>query len=98
MCVYIGIDVCKDKFDISWLKDAANNKVKTKVFKNHKQDMEQLVTWLIKNTKVEPQDTLITLEPTGIYHENLAYFLHDRGFKLFLANPGKAKSYAKAVG
>lgn len=98
MCSYIGIDVSKDKFDISWLRDPANNKVKTKVFKNHRQDMEKLEAWLIKHTQAKPQDIIITLEPTGIYHENLAYFLHERGFKVYLANPGKAKNYAQAVG
>ena len=98
MCVYIGIDISKAKFDISWLRDPVNNKIKTKVFKNDKQDMKKLEAWLIKNTTAKPQDILITLEPTGIYHEYLAYFLHECGFKVFLANPGKAKSYAKSVG
>lgn len=90
MCVYIGIDISKAKLDISWLRDPVNNKIKTKVFKNDKQDMKKLEAWLIKNTIAEPQDILITLEPTGIYHENLAYFLHECGFQVFLANPGKA--------
>ncbi len=98
MYSYIGIDVSKEKFDIGWLRDIANNKVKTKVFKNQKQSLEALAAWIIKNTEAEPQNILITLEATGVYHENLAYFLHQQGFKVMIANPGKAKQYARAIG
>ena len=40
---------------------------------------------------------MITLEPTGIYREALMYFLHEQGFNVILANPGKAKKYADAL-
>ncbi|WP_298721487.1 transposase [uncultured Oceanisphaera sp.] len=98
MYSHIGIDVSKDKLDIGWLRDVANNKVKTKVFKHQKQSLEKLAAWLLKNTQTEPQNILITLEATGVYHENLVYFLHEQGFKVFIANPGKAKKYADAIG
>lgn len=98
MYSYIGIDVSKEKLDTGWLRDVANNKVKTKVFQNQKQSLEKLAVWLLKNTQAEPQNILITLEATGVYHENLAYFLHQQGFKVLIANPGKAKQYARAIG
>ncbi|WP_346350728.1 IS110 family transposase [Oceanimonas sp. AH20CE76] len=98
MFSHIGIDVSKEKLDVGWLRDTASNKVKTKVFKNQKQSFEVLAAWVLKNTKAEPQHILITLEATGVYHENLAYFLHQQGFKVMVANPGKAKQYARAIG
>lgn len=98
MNVSIGIDVSKEKLDLGWLRDPATNKKKSKVFKNDPKHFESLVLWIIKNTKAEPQEILITLEPTGIYHEPLIYFLYDRGFNIYLANPAQAKNYAKSQG
>jgi len=97
MCKFIGIDVSKEKFDIGWLRDASTGKKKTKVFKNTPGGHRQAVDWLLKTLKVEAQEMVITLEPTGVYHEALMYCLHDHGFQLQLANPGKARKYADAI-
>ncbi len=51
MKAYAGIDVGKDKLDVSWLRDATTNKKKTKVLKNTPKGHKELVTWLLKNTK-----------------------------------------------
>lgn len=98
MYEHVGIDVSKNKLDIGWIRDLRKNKIKTKVFKNQRQHLSALKDWLIKQTGQPPERILITLEPTGIYHEALIYFLYEQGFNLFLANPGKAKQYAKAIG
>lgn len=90
----VGIDVSKEKLDICWLRDASTGKRKTKVFTNNQGGYQKLVVWLKKNLKDELSELLITLEPTAVYHEALMYFLDARGFKLFLANPGKARKYA----
>lgn len=97
MSYFTGIDVSKEKFDIGWLRDPATGKKKTKVFKNTAAGHRQAVDWLLKNTGAKAEDIVITLEPTGVYHEALLYFLHDCGFKLFLANPGKARKYAESI-
>lgn len=97
MLAFIGIDVSKDKLDVCWLRDVAKGKRKTKVIKNITKGHAELVTWLLKNIKSEPQDIVITLEPTNIYHEALMYFLHDNGFKVLLVNPAKSKKYAEAM-
>lgn len=92
----VGIDVSKDKFDICWLTNSSTGKKKTKVFKNNRQGYTELVVWLKKNIKDDLDGVLVTLEPTAIYHEALMYFLNEQGFKLFLANPGKARKYAES--
>lgn len=94
----IGIDISKDKLDLGWLRDANKGKVKTKVFKNQRTAFASITQWIVKNTKAQPNEILITMEPTGVYHEALIYFLHDQGFQIFLANPGKARKYSEAVG
>lgn len=97
MCEFTGVDVSKEKFDIGWLRDANTGKKKTKVFKNTPAGHQQAVDWLLKNLKVAPEEIVITLEPTGVYHEALVYYLHDKGFQLYLANPGKARKYAQSI-
>jgi transposase len=96
MLNFIGIDVSKDKFDCAWLRDVETGKFKNKVFKNTKQGHQALEEWLLKNIQMDRHEIVITLEPTGVYHEALAYYLHAVGFKLLMANPGKAKEFARS--
>ncbi|SHF31862.1 hypothetical protein SAMN02745753_03817, partial [Marinomonas polaris DSM 16579] len=42
MKAFIGIDVGKEKLDVSWLRDVVKNKQKTKVLKNTKQGYQEL--------------------------------------------------------
>jgi transposase len=98
MLAFTGIDVSKEKLDLGWLRDPVSNKKKTKVFKNIGKGHQEIADWLIKNTKEKPENIVVTLEPTNVYHEALVYFLHDQGFKIFLANPNKAKMNAKSIG
>ncbi len=97
MFYFTGIDVSKDKIDIGWLRDAAKGKKKSKVLKNTAQGHQQAVNWLFKNTQASAEDIVVVLEPTGIYHEGLMYALHDKGIKVLLVNPGKAKKYAESI-
>lgn len=98
MCEYIGIDVGKENLDLCWLRDANKDKIKTKTVKNKLELFDSIALWITKNTKAEPQDILITLEATGVYHEGLVYFLHKLGFQILLSNPGKAKKFAQSLG
>ena len=98
MNYFNGIDVSKEKFDIGWLRDAATGKKKTKVFKNTAAGHQQAAGWLLKNIKAPAEEIVIAIEPTGVYHEALLYFLHQCGFKVLLVNPGKARTYAESLG
>ena len=74
MTHYVGIDVSKVKLDVAWLKDIDKVKVKTKVFANEAADFNQLIDWLKANINPDLTDIHVTLEATGIYHENIAYY------------------------
>ena len=93
MTQYIGIDVSKNKLDIAWLKDTDNLKFKTKVFKNNHSDYATIIDWLTMTVTDDLNNIHITLEATGVYHENIAYYLHDQGLKVSLINPAFVKSY-----
>jgi len=97
MCEFTGIDVGKEKFDVGWLRDVKTGKKKTKVFKNTAAGHQQTADWLLNNLKVPAESIVVTLEPTGVYHEALLYFLHGCGFQMMLVNPGKARKYAESI-
>jgi len=97
MMHFIGIDVSKNKFDVCWLRDTTNNKRKTKVFTNKQEGHKALAEWLLNNIKAAPENIVIILEPTGVYHESMMYSLHDMGFKVYLVNASNAKKYAEAI-
>jgi len=98
MTINIGIDISKEKLDVCWLRDVSTSKKKRKIFRNKRQSFAEIIQWLSKSTKTEAQTVLMTLEATGVYPEALIYFLHEQGFQLFLANPGKAKKFAESLG
>jgi len=97
MSYFIGIDVSKGKLDLGWLRDVSTGKKKTKVLKNTQLGHQQVVDWLLANIQVSAEEITLVLEPTGIYHEALLYFLYEKGFNILLVNPGKAKKYAEAI-
>ena len=102
MTAYVGIDVSKKKLDVGFYSDKlgknGQRKKKTKVFKNDRQAFSQLESWLTQQTQHKAQDIAIGIEATGIYHEALIYTLNEQGFKLFIANPGRAKKYFESLG
>ena len=98
MRYFLGIDVAKDKLDCLWLRDTESFKVKTKVFPNQPKGFKELKFWLEKNITDELSDIHITLEPTGVYHEPLAYALHAMGVNVSVVNPAFVRDFAKGLG
>ena len=92
----IGIDVSKAKLDCAWLKE--DSKVKTKVFSNQLDGWTELVNWAKLQTGNEIGELHFVMEATGIYHENVATWLHDRGANVSIANPAHVKYYAQSLG
>lgn len=95
---FIGIDVAKKKFDVAYLKDKERQTTKTKVLENKPAGFNQLLDWIKKNVSKDFSQVHITLEPTGVYHEALAYFLHDHGFIVNLINPARLPRFAEYKG
>ena len=80
--VYIGIDIAKYKHFASVVSSDGEVIVKPFPFENSREGFMKLVEE-IENF----QDTIIGLESTGHYAENLIYFLYERGYKIGLINP-----------
>ncbi len=94
----IGIDVSKDKLDACWLRDQMNLKVKTRVFKNTEDGFGELLKWLLTHTEETVGRLQVMMEATGVYHEQLAYFLHEAGVVVHVVNPLHANEFAKSLG
>ena len=95
---FIGIDVSKDKLDVLWLRQSAPQKIKTRVFRNHRPQLKEVGDWLLKQTGEVAESIHVVMEATSIYHENLAYALHQAGFQVYVANPARVKEFARSEG
>lgn len=94
----IGIDVSKLKLDCAWFKDVEAGKLKNKVFSNTPKDHRGLMDWARKQTGEPLESIRFVMEATGIYHEALAYALHQAGAKVSVVNPAQIRDYAKSLG
>lgn len=96
----VGLDMASDKADacICTIDDSQNVKVKsTQKITNTKAGFTKLDQWIQKWTK-EDIPVTICIEATGVYHEKLAYFLNDLGYRVSIVLPNKAKKYLQALG
>ncbi|EHE7706820.1 IS110 family transposase, partial [Salmonella enterica subsp. enterica serovar Infantis] len=56
----------------------------------------KVVDWL-NAQKCVPESVTVVLEATGIYHENLAYGLHEAGVSVCMANPCRVREFAHGM-
>jgi transposase len=92
----IGIDVSKAKLDCAWLGES--NKLKTKVFPNALAGWAGLAEWSLKNTGLPIGNLHFVMEATGVYHGQLAAYLHDQGAVVSVVNPAQVKFYGQSLG
>jgi transposase len=89
-----------EKFDacISIIDQLQHVTVKTQCsFKNNKNGFETFLNWVSKNTKLA-LPVVHLIEATGIYYEQLAWFLHYKKCTVSVVLPNKAKKYKAALG
>jgi len=96
--IIIGIDVSKAKLDCVWIRDLAGMKVKSKVQANTPAGHQALLDWSMKQTGEEISDLHFVMEATGVYHEALAYAVHEAGARVSVVNPARIHDYAKSLG
>ena len=96
----VGIDVSKKDLAVCliFLYDDLSKKIKgTRKFGNNETGFKALLEWVEKKRDGGvPVD--FTLEPTGVYHENLSYFLNDMKQIVHIVLTRKAKRYAESLG
>lgn len=91
---FIGIDVAKRKFDVTWLR--ADDKVRNKVFENTPGGHKELLTWLEKQ-HIAVAQCHVAMEATGQYYEALAHYLFDAGCTVSVINPLQIKAFGESL-
>ncbi len=86
------LDVC-----ISWVDgDRVIRVVATKKFKNTPTGFKSLIAFVQKKCNMD-LPLCFVLEATGTYHENVAYYLHELGYKVCIELPNKTEKFAKSL-
>ncbi|HHG74895.1 MAG TPA: IS110 family transposase [Persephonella sp.] len=96
----LGIDVSKKDLAVClmFLYNDMSKKIKgTRKFDNNETGFKALLEW-IERKKEEDLPVHFTLEPTGVYHENVSYFLNDMNQLVHIVLTKKAKRYAESLG
>jgi transposase len=90
----VGIDVSMDTFDVN-LSTLDNSFKKhclgTKKFNNDNEDFNKLIQWIGKHKSNEVEISF-TMEFTGVYYEQLAYFLKANQYVVYMVIPSKSKN------
>ncbi|WPR72632.1 IS110 family transposase [Flavobacterium sp. NG2] len=97
----VGLDVSSSKIDGSICVIDENQQVQFKskiTFNNTVSGFESLDSWITKWHKEMDLPLVVCMEATGVYHENCALYLFEKGYKLSIVLPNKAKKYLECLG
>ena len=94
-----GIDVDKNTFKVCLLSlpdPSAKKVLGSRTFSNSIKGFEGLLEW--SNKKLGGATASFVMEATGVYHEHLAHYLHERGKPVHIVLASKSKHYLQSLG
>jgi transposase len=98
----MALDVAKDDIQICFraAMSDGNMRIRTqKKVNNTSAGWKTIVTDIKKHLKTEaPNGFVVVMEATGVYHENVCYFLSKQGYTINVVLPNKSKAYMKSLG
>ena len=89
MSATLGVDIAKQKFDVTLLTEKGGKRRKT--FANTSVGFKALSIWLQRHTNAKIH---VCMESTSVYWEELAEYLHEAGHQISVVNPVRIKGYA----
>ena len=99
-----GIDISSDDFAASYgvfYSDMEREVINIKKFKNTKRGFDKFLGFTKKHqSKINPDGSIQTwyvMESSGVYYENLAYYLNEKGLNVHVALANKVKSFIKTL-
>jgi transposase len=95
----VGIDVAQKELVVSigcMHDDLAPEIYGHHTFPNTLKGFETLLTWVGKRSDATTAVQYV-LEATGVYHEKLTYFLHERGHGIYVVLPNRISSYQRTL-
>ena len=87
---YVGIDIAKKTF-VAAIE--INNKIKISAFDNDNLGFNKCMEWL---NSFNLTDHHFCMESTGKYGDELAFYLHEKNYKVSVVNPARIKYFAKS--
>lgn len=98
----IGLDIAKEKFDaclaaIDELQGVTIKSSKSGI-SNSINGFNELLTWSVKHLLIKDIPIVFCMEATGIYYEQLAWFLYQQGHSVTVLVPHKARYYIRSLG
>ncbi len=96
----VGIDVSKDTLSLCYGTLDVNQKqsiTKPIIVDNNSKGFKELITFTKKNRGQLTSPLYFVMEATGVYYENLAYFLTEKHLKVVVVLPNKTKNYSKTL-
>ena len=94
----IGADISKAKTHNTLLTDPELQRSRDKATDNNPVGFKTLLDWACRHAKCQPSELHIVMEATGVYHEEMAEFLHEVGCTVSVVNPFQVKSFADSKG
>jgi transposase len=102
--IVYGIDISMEDFTVMsglFYDNTEREVAGGKTFKNNQAGFERLFAYYQKQqNKYRAEDDIpvwFVMESTGIYYENLAYFLNDKGLNVNVALPNKIKNFIRTL-
>lgn len=95
----VGIDVAKDELVCTFgvvMRDLNVEFKGSAVFKNSMVGFEKLNSWAMKFSK-KNIELYFVMEATGVYHQQLAYWLYGKSFKVVIVLPNKISNFARTL-
>lgn len=95
----VGLDISKDTFVACFSQRQTGKSfhiLSCRTFKCTNGAFEQFHRW-VQNQRHASAPLQLLMEATGVYYEELAYFLHAKGYPLTVLLPNKTAAFAKSL-
>lgn len=96
----IGIDVSKDTLALCYGtvdQQQIQQIIEPVTYTNNIKGFQELISYAQKKTEQLKAPLYFVMEATGVYYENLAYFLNEKHQKVIVILPNKTKNYSKTL-
>jgi transposase len=95
----VGLDISKDTIAACFCQQETETPmriVSNHVFKANAQGYRQMHQWIGKQCK-QPASLQMAMEATGVYYEDVAYFMKEKGYQISVLLPSRTHAYIKSL-
>lgn len=94
---FVGVDVSKGLLDVALEGPKLKGRCERQV-NNDAGGFARLLRWVKERAGADPEELVVAMEATGVYHEAAALALHEAGCRVLVANPKRVRDYASGIG